>query len=77
MHAEAGLEFASAVQRFTGIEARVEYALWALSRRDAVVAQEQIRELEHSRKHMSKYTKSLHEDMFKRLDSAVKSQGQQ
>ena len=77
MHAEAGLEFASAVQRFTGIEARVEYALWALSRRDAVVAQEQIRELEHSRKHMSKYTKSLHDEMFKRLDSAVRMQGRQ
>ena len=77
MHAEAGHEFASAVQRFTGIEARVEYALWALSRRDAVVAQEQIRELEHSRKHMSKYTKSLHDEMFKRLDSGVRMQGRQ
>ena len=77
MHAEAGLEFASAVQRFTGIEARVEYALWALSRRDAVVAQEQIRELEHSRKHMNKYTRSLHDEMFRRLDSAVKMQGRQ
>ena len=75
MHAEAGQEFCSAVERFNGIEARVEYALWALSRRDAVVAQDQIRELEHSRKHMNKYTRSLHDEMFKRLDSAVRMQG--
>ena len=77
MHAEAGLEFAGAVQRFTGIEARVEYALWALSRRDAAVAQTQIKELAHSRKHMNKYTLSLHQQMFKRLDTAVKLQGKQ
>ncbi|WP_426104453.1 hypothetical protein [Massilia sp. TSP1-1-2] len=77
MHAQAGQEFATTVQRFTGIEARVEYALWALSRREAVVAQEQIRELAHSRKHMNKYTRSLHDDMFKRLDSAVRMQGRQ
>lgn len=77
MHAEAGLEFASVVQRYTGIEARVEYALWALSRRDAVVAQEQIRELNHSRKHMSKHTRSLHQELFGRLDAAVKLQGEQ
>jgi hypothetical protein len=76
-HGEAGLEFAAVVQRFTGIEARVEYALWALSRREAVVAQEQLRELDHSRKHMNKYTRSLHQDLFSRLDSAVKIQGRQ
>ncbi len=77
MHAEAGLEFAGAVERFSGIEARVEYALWALSRRDAAVAQAQLRELEHSRKHMNKYTLSLHGELFKRLDGALKMQGKQ
>jgi hypothetical protein len=75
MHTEAGLEFADVVQRHTGIEARVEYALWALSRREAVVAQEQLRELDHSRKHMNKYTKSLHYELFTRLDAALKLQG--
>ena len=75
LHAEAGQEFATVVARHTGIEARVEYALWALSRREAVVAQEQIRELDHSRKHMNKYTRSLHQELFSRLDSAVKLQG--
>ncbi len=77
MHAEAGQQFAAAVERFNGIEARVEYALWALSRRDNAVAQVQLRELAHSRKHMSNYTRSLHADMFKRLDSAVRIQGSQ
>jgi hypothetical protein len=77
MHSEAGMAFADVVQRHTSIEARVEYALWALSRRDTAVAQEQIRELDHSRKHMSKYTRSLHQELFSRLDSAVKMQGRQ
>ncbi len=77
MHAEAGREFAEVVQRHAGIEARVEYALWALSRRDTVVAQEQLRELDHSRKHMNKYTLSLHQELFSRLDAAVKMQGKQ
>jgi hypothetical protein len=75
LHAEAGREFADVVQRHAGIEARVEYALWALGRRDAVLAQEQLRELDHSRKHMNKYTRSLHQELFNRLDAAVKMQG--
>jgi hypothetical protein len=74
MHAEAGQLFAEVVARFSGIEARAEYALWALSRRDQVVAEAQLKELNHSRKHMSKYTRSLHHEMFRRLDSAVQMQ---
>lgn len=74
LHAEAGHEFADVVQRFSGIEARVEYALWALSQRDRMVADAQLKELNHSRKHMSKYTRSLHQELFKRLDAAVKMQ---
>lgn len=74
MHAEAGQQFADVVQRFSGIEARAEYALWALSRRDQMVADAQLKELNHSRKHMTSYTRSLHQAMFKRLDNAVKLQ---
>jgi hypothetical protein len=74
MHAEAGLEFAATVERFNGIEARAEYALWALSRRDQAVADAQLKELNHSRKHMTKYTKSFHHDLFKRVDAAVQQQ---
>lgn len=77
MHVEAGHEFADVVGRFSGIEARAEYALWALSRRDKAVADAQLKELNHSRKHMNKYTRSLHQEMFKRLDNAVKLQNGQ
>ena len=73
-HSEAGQLFAQVVARFSGIEARAEYALWALSRRDQAVAEAQLKELNHSRKHMSKYTRSLHQEMFKRLDAAVQMQ---
>lgn len=74
-HAEAGMAFADVVTRHNSIEARVEYALWALARRDSAVAQEQLREVEHSRKHMNKYTRSLNQELFSRLDAAVKLQG--
>ena len=73
-HAEAGTLFAEAVGRFSGIEARAEYALWALAQRNQMVADAQLKELNHSRKHMSKYTRSLHQDLFKRLDAAVQAQ---
>lgn len=75
MHAEAGLEFAAVVERFCGIEARAEYALWALSRRDAPLAEVLLKELNHARKHMSRHTRSLHHKLFKRVDAAVAQQG--
>jgi hypothetical protein len=77
MHADAAMAFADVVGRFAGIEARAEYALWALSRRDQAVADAQLKELNHSRKHMNKYTRSLHQEMFKRIDGAVKLQNGQ
>ena len=70
-HAEAGMEFATTVERFAGIEARAEYALWALSRRERAVADAQLKELEHTRKHMNQYTRELHAAMFRRVDAAV------
>ena len=73
-HGEAGALFAEAVGRFSGIETRAEYALWALAQRNQMVADAQLKELNHSRKHMSKYTRSLHQDLFKRLDAAVQAQ---
>jgi hypothetical protein len=73
-HAQAGNEFAAVVERHNGVEARVEYALWALGRNERAVAQAQLKELDHTRKHMTKYTKSLHADLFRRLDAAVRVQ---
>ncbi len=74
-HSEAGIEFAAVIERFKGIEARAEYALWALSRRDEALAQIQLRELNHARKHMNKHARDLHQQLFKRLDAAVAQQG--
>ena len=74
MHAEAGIEFGAVVERFASIEARTEYALWALSRREQALADAQLREINHSRKHMNSYTKSLHAELFRRLDVALAQQ---
>lgn len=72
-HEQAGAEFADLVTRFASIEARVEYALWALGRNERVLAEAQLKELEHARRHMNNYTRSLHQELFKRLDAAVKA----
>jgi hypothetical protein len=72
MHDQAGAEFAAVVERFAGIEARVEYAIRAMKRNERAVVAPQLKELNHSRKHMNKYTRSLHQELCKRLDAAVK-----
>jgi hypothetical protein len=72
---EAGRAFADVVRSHASLEARVEYALWALAQHQSGVAQEQLRELDHARKHMNKYTRSLHAELFGRLDAAVKANG--
>jgi hypothetical protein len=72
--AEAGALFAEAAGRFSGIETRAEYALWALAQRNQAAADSQLKELDHSRKHMNKHTRALHQDLFKRLDAAVQAQ---
>lgn len=74
MHSEAGIEFAEAVERVASLEARAEYALWALSRREHAVADAQLKELNHSRRHMSKQTQAQHAEIFRRLDAAVAQQ---
>lgn len=74
IHTEAGIEFAAVVERYASLEARGEYALWALSRREQAVANAQIKELEHSRKHMSKQVRAQHSELFKRLDAALAQQ---
>lgn len=68
-HAEAGQEFADVVQRFGSVEARAEYALWAISQQRRDIADHEVRELEHARRHMAKYTMELYADLFRRLDA--------
>ncbi len=74
LHDQASAEFANVVEQHDTIEARVEYALWALERNESALAAAQIREVNHSRKHMMQYTRSLHRELFRRPDDAVKSE---
>ncbi|MGH8856065.1 MAG: tetratricopeptide repeat protein [Telluria sp.] len=70
-HYDAGGQFSALVERYGSIEARVELALWALASRDQVVAQRELEEIAHARRHMAKHTLGLHQELFRRLDAAV------
>ncbi len=67
---EAGAEYEAMTQRFGSIEARASLTLWAIAQGQRVLAERELKELNHARKHMSKHTRSLHQDLFRRLDSA-------
>lgn len=73
-HPEAGAAFADLVEHFPSLESRTEYTIWALAQKQQLVADVQLKELNHSRKHMNKYARSLNADLFKRLDAAVQAQ---
>lgn len=68
--ADAGREYEELAQRFGSVETRAELALWAIARGERELAERELKELAHARKHMTKYTRSLHQHLFKRLDSA-------
>lgn len=70
---EAGAEYEQMVQRFASIEARVHLALWAIAQGRRAVAERELVEIGHARKHMTKYTRDLHRDLFSRLDAASAS----
>lgn len=70
-HDEAATEFADVVARFSALEARVEYALWAIGQGNRIVADSQIKEVAHTRKHLSKDARAMNHELFKRLDAAV------
>jgi hypothetical protein len=69
--AEAGAEFAAMAERFGSVEARAELALWAVANDQHAVAERELQEIEHSRRHMTKYSRNLHQELFKRLDAAA------
>lgn len=68
---EAGAQFSALAERFGSIEARVELALWALANREETVAQRELKEIDHARRHMTPYTLDLHRDLLRRLDAAM------
>lgn len=67
---EAGREFEELAQRFGSVETRAELALWAIARGERALADRELKELEHARRHMTKHTRNLHQHLFKRLDAA-------
>lgn len=67
---DAKTEFISATTRFGSIEARVEYAIWALGAGDIETATGQYKEVERSMKYWNKNTRALHKPLLKRLDDA-------
>jgi hypothetical protein len=64
-------EFIHAVNTFGSIEARGQYALWALSVDDILTAERLRANLEIDWKHWSKHTKSLHKSLFDQLDAEI------
>ena len=70
-HEEAGQQFTAAAHRFGSVEARVELALWALATGNAALAEQELKEIAHARRHMSKQTLGMHRDLLRRLDAAT------
>ncbi|MEW7847968.1 tetratricopeptide repeat protein [Massilia aurea] len=68
---EAGVQFEALVERFGSVEARVELVLWAIANGSDDVAQRELKEIVHARKHMGKHTRDLHRELFRRLDAAI------
>lgn len=68
---DAGAQLNAVVERFGGIEARVELALWALANSQDAVARRELAEIAHARKHMAGHARDLYRELFKRLDAAV------
>lgn len=67
---EARNEFTFAVTRFGGIEARVEYAIWALGVGDEATANQQYDEVQQVIKSWGRQSLALHRDTIKRLEAA-------
>ncbi len=67
---DAGAQFAAMVQRFGSIESYGEHALWAIARADLDVARHALKELAHLRKHSTRHTLTLHQDLLRRVDAA-------
>jgi hypothetical protein len=67
---EAGAEYEAVAQRFGSIEARAELALWAIANGKQALAERELMEIGHARKHMASNIRALHQDLFRRLDAA-------
>ncbi len=62
--------YEAAVERFNSVDARVEYAIWALRNGDAATAQRLRSEVEASVKHWQRHTRDLNSALLKKLSAA-------
>ncbi len=67
---EAGAEYEAIVRRYASVETRAALALWALAHGHRPIAERELEELDHARRHMTAHTRDLHRDLFKRIDAA-------
>lgn len=67
---QAGAEYELMVQCFGTIEARAGLALWAIDQGERPLAERELKEIDHARKNMTRRTRGLHHDLFKRIDAA-------
>jgi hypothetical protein len=67
---DAGVEYASAVARFGSMEAKAEYAIWALQAGEHGTANTQYAEIQSNMKHWNKHTRMLNKALIKRLETA-------
>lgn len=72
---EARQTYAAAVERFNSVEARVEYAIWALRNGDVATAQRLRSEIEASVKHWQRHTRDLNSALLKKLSTAFAAAG--
>jgi hypothetical protein len=66
---QARAEFVAAVNRFGSIDARAEYALWALAAGDRQAADAQYEEIARAMKHWTKHTYALNKPLVNRLET--------
>jgi hypothetical protein len=67
---DAGAEYEAIAQRYASVETRAALALWALAHGRRALAERELKEIDHVRRHMTRYTRDLHRDLFKRIDAA-------
>lgn len=70
MRDAAGALFETLTARFGSLESRAALFIWATANRRPDLAQREGLELAHARKHMTKQTRALHAELFRRVDAA-------
>jgi hypothetical protein len=68
--AEARAQFESVLQRFGSIEARVEYAIWALAAGDAETARRLEAEIDQVVARWKRHTRDLNQELLRRWNAA-------